>query len=296
MKWNGQHILNKLPQYQISKKSNHWLLSPFMHITDRWTHYSNMHNVGFWTCLRTGIVVVVHWVRHVCNQSWHVRTYLSNSWHKLQVAAFAHLAVGHRSNTCVYVIAIFTMCESTEEHICIKFYSKIRKIAMETYQLLRQAYSEDAMGRTQVSDWFLRFKEGRTSVESNTHSGWPFFYSEGIIHHEYAPNGQTINKEFYVEVLRHLCESVRWKDWKIGGMATESCTTTMRQHTRHILYSSFWSNTAPLCCSSCHTHQISHRDFFLFPRLKKLLKGHRFETTEDIKWNSMKTLLDILKE
>jgi len=28
----------------------------------------------------------------VCNQSWHVRTCLSNSWHKLQVAAFAHLA------------------------------------------------------------------------------------------------------------------------------------------------------------------------------------------------------------
>jgi hypothetical protein len=37
-------------------------------------------------------------------------------------------------------------------------------------------------------------------------------------------------------------------------------------------------------------------DLFLFPRLKKILKGHRFETTEDIKRNSTKTLLDILKE
>ena len=35
---------------------------------------------------------------------------------KLQVAAFAQLAVvGRGSNTCVYVIAIFTMCESTEK-------------------------------------------------------------------------------------------------------------------------------------------------------------------------------------
>ena len=35
-----------------------------------------------------------------------------------------------------------------------------------------------------------------------------FFDSEGIVHHEYAPDGQTINKEFYVEVLRCLCKSV----------------------------------------------------------------------------------------
>jgi len=29
-----------------------------------------------------------------------------------------------------------------------------------------------------------------------------FFYSEGIVHNEYAPDVQTINKEFYAEVLR----------------------------------------------------------------------------------------------
>jgi len=37
-------------------------------------------------------------------------------------------------------------------------------------------------------------------------------------------------------------------------------------------------------------------DFFLFPRLKKVLKGYRFEAMENINQNSMKTLLDILKE
>jgi len=44
---------------------------------------------------------------------------------------------------------------------------------METYQLLQQAYGEDAMDCTQVFDWFRRFKEGRTSVESNPCSGRP---------------------------------------------------------------------------------------------------------------------------
>ena len=33
-----------------------------------------------------------------------------------------------------------------------------------------------------------------------------FFESECIVHHEYTPDGQTINKEFYLEVFRHLCE------------------------------------------------------------------------------------------
>src|SRR5215469_7626994 len=45
------------------------------------------------------------------------------------------------------------MFESMEERICTKFCFKIGKTATETYQLLQQAYGEDAMGRTQVFDW-----------------------------------------------------------------------------------------------------------------------------------------------
>ena len=110
--------------------------------------------------IRIEIVVVVHWVGCVCNKSWHVRTCLSNSWHKLQVAAFAQLAVaGRGSNTCLYVMAIFTMCESTEQRICIMVCLKIGKTATETYKWLQQVYGEDGMGRTQVFDWFRQFKE-----------------------------------------------------------------------------------------------------------------------------------------
>jgi len=48
------------------------------------------------------------------------------------------------------------VCESTEQFICVKFCFKIGKTATETYQLLQQAYGEDAMGHTQVFDWFRR--------------------------------------------------------------------------------------------------------------------------------------------
>ena len=38
-----------------------------------------------------------------------------------------------------------------------------------------------------------------------------FFDSRGIVHHEYAPEGQTINKEYYLEVLRQLRAAVQKK-------------------------------------------------------------------------------------
>ena len=132
------------------------------------------------------------------------------------MAAFAQLAaVGRGNNTCVYVIAIFTMCESTEQRICIRFCFKIGKTATETCHLLQQAYGEDAMGRTESSQCkgptSPRPKKGRQVRSKTMVMLLPFFDSEGIVHHEYAPDGQTINKEFYPEVLRRLRESVRRK-------------------------------------------------------------------------------------
>ena len=58
---------------------------------------------------------------------------------------------------------------------------------MKTYQLLQQACGEDAMGRTQVFDWFLRLKEGAPGAKQNKgHVTDIFFFfdSEGIVHHE----------------------------------------------------------------------------------------------------------------
>jgi len=36
-----------------------------------------------------------------------------------------------------------------------------------------------------------------------------FFDIRGIVHHEFAPEGQTVNAEFYCNVLRHLREDIR---------------------------------------------------------------------------------------
>jgi len=46
-----------------------------------------------------------------------------------------------------------------------------------------------------------------------------FFDSQGIVHKEFVPPGQTVNRNFYCEVLRRMRENVRrkWPEmWKNG--------------------------------------------------------------------------------
>ena len=179
------------------------------------------------------------------------------------MAAFAQLvAVRHGSNKCVHITAIFTKCQSTKQHICIKFCFKTGKTATETYQLLQQAYGEDAMGHTQVFDWVRQFKEGRTSVESDSRSGrlstskneemWASYTTSTL------PMGKQLTRNSTWRSCYVCVDQFDETDQKNGEMATGSCTTTMRPLTLHTLCSSFWSNMAPLSCSSRHTHQISH--------------------------------------
>jgi hypothetical protein len=38
-----------------------------------------------------------------------------------------------------------------------------------------------------------------------------FFDCHGIVHHSYAPESRTINKEYYLEVIRNLHDAVQRK-------------------------------------------------------------------------------------
>jgi hypothetical protein len=46
---------------------------------------------------------------------------------------------------------------------------KQKKSAMETFQLLTEAYGEECMSCAHVSEWHKRFLEGRESVEDDDH-------------------------------------------------------------------------------------------------------------------------------
>jgi hypothetical protein len=65
------------------------------------------------------------------------------------------------------------MADFKEQRICVKFCFKLRKTASETHGMLKTAFGDNAMGRTQTFEWFSRFKRGETSVEDSERLGRP---------------------------------------------------------------------------------------------------------------------------
>jgi hypothetical protein len=87
-----------------------------------------------------------------------------------------------------------------------------------------------------------------------------FFDYRGIVHHSYAPEGQTVNKEYYLEVIRRLRDAVWCKRPDLWA------SRTWQMH---------HDNAAP------YSPDMAPCDFWLFPKLKKPLKGSRFDSRED---------------
>jgi hypothetical protein len=65
------------------------------------------------------------------------------------------------------------MTECVEQQYCIKFCQKLGDSKAETIWKIQQAFGDDAMGTTQIKEWFNRFKDGRTLADSDQRSGRP---------------------------------------------------------------------------------------------------------------------------
>jgi len=63
------------------------------------------------------------------------------------------------------------MADFCEQRACIKFCFKLGKTATESYEMLKTAFGEQAMGRSQTFQWFSRFKAGRTWIDDDERSG-----------------------------------------------------------------------------------------------------------------------------
>ena len=76
-------------------------------------------------------------------------------------------------------------------------------------------YRYDPETKAQSSQWkhpsSLRPKKARQVCSNVKVLLTFFFYLCGVVHHEYAPQGQTVTKEYYVGVLCRLRNAVRLK-------------------------------------------------------------------------------------
>ena len=85
-------------------------------------------------------------------------------------------------------------------------------------------------------------KHGRSAATSML--CWPFFSdSRGVMHHEYAPQGQTVTKEYYEGVLCRHRNAVRRKRPDLWVEKLGRSVTTMHPPILRIWFKVFWLNT-----------------------------------------------------
>ncbi|KAJ4436780.1 hypothetical protein ANN_16912 [Periplaneta americana] len=100
-----------------------------------------------------------------------------------------------------------------------------------------------------------------------------FFDSQGLMHHEFIPEGRTVTKELYVETLRRLWDAVRRKrpeKW------VENNWFLMHDNApahRAIIVKNFLArHNITALDHPPYSPDLSPPDYFLFPRLKSHLK------------------------
>ena len=65
------------------------------------------------------------------------------------------------------------MTDRKEQRVCLKFCFLLKKTAVQAHEMLTEAYTDDVMSRTQVYEWYHRFKRGQMSVDDEPRAGRP---------------------------------------------------------------------------------------------------------------------------
>jgi histone-lysine N-methyltransferase SETMAR len=107
--------------------------------------------------------------------------------------------------------------------------------------------------------------------------------TEGVVHHEFLHQGQTVNRWYYLEVLKRLRENVRRKKpqlWRNNSWFLHHDNAPAHVS---LLIRDFLANTNTIVLPRPpYSPDLAPADFFLFSKLNSTLKGRRFQTIQEI--------------
>ena len=149
-------------------------------------------------------------------------------------------------------------------------------------------YCYEPETKRQISQWkhagSPRPKKARQSKSTHKLLMIPFFNSTGMIYMHWVPTGQTVNEEYYVEVLSEFRKRFCWKRpafFKSGQWHFHQDNAPVYNS---ILITNYLTKmgikTVP---QPPYSPDLAPCDFRLFPKLKEKLRGCRYETIEEMK-------------
>ncbi|UYV80889.1 hypothetical protein LAZ67_19002108 [Cordylochernes scorpioides] len=157
-------------------------------------------------------------------------------------------------------------------------------------KLCRLATCEDMMEMTRTDpEWKDKIITGDET--------WVYGYDPETKPQTAEWRGQTVIKEMYLGILRRLREAIRKnrpEKWTNGGWILHH--DNARPHTAHLMTSFLAKNGTQILLQPPYFPDIAPNDFFLFPKLKAVLKGRHFDTRDDIIEKSPLALKSIPKE
>jgi transposase len=154
--------------------------------------------------------------------------------------------------------------------------------------MLQQAFGDECMSRTRsvLSGTVVSKQEERRLMKIPEVDDL-FFDWQGVIHHEFVPRGQTVNKEFYIAVLKRLREAVRRKRPQLWmNQIWVLHHNNAPAHLSFLVRNFLAKNEMTVVPQPPYSPDLAPADFFLFPKLKSTLKGRHFDTINEIQKNS----------
>ncbi|UYV78687.1 hypothetical protein LAZ67_16002391, partial [Cordylochernes scorpioides] len=161
-------------------------------------------------------------------------------------------------------------------------------------------YGYDVETKAQSSQWKLphepRPKKAR-QVRSNVKVLLTVFFDcRGVVHHEFLPQGRTVNKEYYLQVMRNLREAIRQKRpdlWKNKNRLLHHDNAPA--HTSLLVRDFLAKNNTLMMPQPPYSPDLAPCGIFLFPKLKRPMKGRRYATLDEIRTASKEELKKIFK-
>ena len=109
-----------------------------------------------------------------------------------------------------------------------------------------------------------------------------FFDSEGVVYRYIVPRGQTVNAQAYIEILANLRDAVNKKRPHLRQTGWLLLHDNAPCHTAGKVLEFLARNNIETVPHPPYSPDLAPSDFYLFPNLKRPLRGRHFQDDNDL--------------